>query len=58
VAGLAAVPYLLFTTINYLDFPMGSGVPLEDSAFCALLDINIVPEVSEEWEEKLSTPPV
>lgn len=38
VAGLAAIPYLLFTTINYVDKPYGSGNYLEESAFCALLE--------------------
>ncbi len=47
VSGLAAVPYFLFTTINYIDLPFGSGNYLEDSAFCALLDINISPKVRQ-----------
>jgi hypothetical protein len=45
VAGLAAVPYLLFTDVNYIDQPMGSGNFLNESAFCALLDLNIYPKV-------------
>ena len=45
MAGIAAIPYLLFTTINYVDYPLGSGNDLQDSAFCALLDINITPQV-------------
>ena len=45
VAGLAAVPYLLFTDVNYIDQPMGSGNFLNESAFCALLDQNIYPKV-------------
>lgn len=44
VAGLAAVPYLLFTDVNYIDQPMGSGNFLNESAFCALLDQNIYPK--------------
>lgn len=44
VAGLAAVPYLLFTRINYVDYPLGTGHYLDESAFCALLDINITPK--------------
>jgi hypothetical protein len=45
VAGLAAIPYLLFTDVNYLDYPFGSGNFMKESAFCALLDINISPTV-------------
>ena len=45
MAGLAAVPYLLFTDVNYIDQPMGSGNFLNESAFCALLDQNIYPKV-------------
>ncbi len=45
VAALAAIPYLLFTNINYVDFPYGSGNYLKESAFCAMLDINISPQV-------------
>ena len=41
IASLAAVPYMLFTTINYLDFPFGSGNNINESAFCALLEHNI-----------------
>ena len=45
VAGLAAIPYLLFTDVNYIDNPIGSGNFLNESAFCALLDPNIYPQV-------------
>ena len=45
IAGMAAIPYLLFTAINYVDYPYGSGNYLNESAFCALLDINITPKV-------------
>ena len=51
-AAVAAIPYLLFTKINYIDFPWGSGNYLEDSAFCALLDINITPQVRRRKDEK------
>ena len=37
IAGLAAIPYFLFTTLNYLDYPTNSGNYLQDSAFCAML---------------------
>ena len=47
IAVLAGIPYLLFTSINYVDYPLGSGNNLEDSAFCALLDINITPQVKK-----------
>lgn len=49
LAAIAAIPYLLFTTINYVDYPLGSGKYLEDSAFCALLDINISPKVTKNF---------
>ena len=49
VAGLAAIPYLLFTKLNYLDNPLGSGNFIDESAFCAMLDINISPEVCQEF---------
>ena len=42
---LSALPYAFFTKINYIDRPLGSGHFLADSAFCALLDENIRPEV-------------
>ena len=37
IAGLAAIPYFLFTKLNYLDYPTGSEKFLQDSAFCAML---------------------
>ena len=49
VAALAAIPYLLFTKLNYLDNPLGSGNFIDESAFCAMLDINISPEVCQEF---------
>ena len=42
---LLATPYALFTKINYVDRPLGSGKLLPQSAFCALLDDNIYPKV-------------
>ncbi len=41
----SAVPYALFTRINYIDRPLHSGNVLPESAFCALLDDNIYPKV-------------
>ena len=45
VSFLSALPYAFFTKLNYIDRPLGSGVYLEESAFCALLDENIKPKV-------------
>ncbi len=45
VSMLSAVPYALFTKLNYVDRPLGSGNYLPQSAFCALLDSNIYPQV-------------
>jgi len=44
VAILASVPHLLFTKLNYVDFPIKSGNFLEDSSYCAMLDENIYPK--------------
>ena len=41
----AATPFFLFTRVNYIDRPLGSGHFLQDSAFCALLSENIYPRV-------------
>ncbi|XP_025410933.1 neuropeptides capa receptor [Sipha flava] len=38
---LAALPFAMFTTVDYVDFPPGSGYPLYESAFCAMLDKNV-----------------
>ena len=43
ISFLAAVPYAHFTRVNYVN---RGGRRLEQSAFCALLDQNIKPEVS------------
>ena len=34
IASLAAVPYMLFTSINYIEF---QGKEIKESAFCTLL---------------------
>ena len=47
----ASVPHLLFTKINYIDDPHSahtSDQPLPQSAFCAMMDDNIYPEVT--WQ--------
>ena len=45
LAMLSAIPYALFTRLNYVDRPLGSGNFLHESAFCALLESNIYPQV-------------
>ena len=45
----AAMPYFLFTRINYIDRPLNSGQFLDDSAFCALLSDNIYPKVQSSF---------
>ncbi|TRY73343.1 hypothetical protein TCAL_15738, partial [Tigriopus californicus] len=40
---VSAIPYAIFTRLNYIDRPLNSGNYLEESAFCALLDDNIYP---------------
>ena len=47
VALLASVPHLVFTKINYIDYPYHSGTFICDSAFCAMLDENIHPSVNQ-----------
>ena len=47
IALLASVPHLVFTQINYIDYPYQSGNFICESAFCAMLDENINPPVSE-----------
>lgn len=37
VALVSAIPFAAFTTVNYLDFPPGSGDIIQESAFCAML---------------------
>ena len=46
ISMISAIPYALFTKLNYVDRPLGSGNNLPESAFCALLDNNIYPHVS------------
>ena len=45
ISFLSALPYAFFTQLNYIDRPLGSGLFLQQSAFCALLDANISPKV-------------
>ena len=48
LAGLAAIPYLLFTTITLMvDDPPGSKNFIEESAICVLLPTNITPQVRQ-----------
>lgn len=51
---LSAIPYALFTQLNYVDRPLGSGNFLPESAFCALLDSNIYPKVKHKLNLKMS----
>ena len=43
---ISALPYAVFTRLNYIDRPLNSGNFLPESAFCALLDENIYPTVT------------
>ena len=48
VSFLSALPYAFFTKLNYIHRPLSSNRTediLDDSAFCALLDENIYPQV-------------
>jgi hypothetical protein len=48
ISFLSALPYAFFTKLNYIHRPLNSSLPedvLQDSAFCALLDENIYPQV-------------
>ena len=47
VSMLASVPHLLFTKINYIPFPYPDGPLAPESAFCAMLDIPSVSEMTE-----------
>ncbi|XP_071452814.1 neuropeptides capa receptor-like [Hetaerina americana] len=40
---LAALPFAVFTTVNYVAYPPDSGHIVLESAFCAMLDENIPP---------------
>ncbi|XP_067000362.2 neuropeptides capa receptor [Anabrus simplex] len=37
----SAVPFAAYTTVNYIDYPPGSGNIVAESAFCAMLDENV-----------------
>ena len=54
IALLASVPHLVFTQINYIDYPYQSGNYVCESAFCAMLDENIHPAVSTPLQTCLS----
>nr|UQU42801.1 neuropeptides capa receptor [Bemisia tabaci] len=41
LALLGASPFAAFTTVNYIDYPPGSGLLVYESAFCAMLDSNM-----------------
>ncbi|XP_050056870.1 neuropeptides capa receptor isoform X2 [Aphis gossypii] len=41
ISFFAALPFAMFTTVDYVDYPPGSGDPLYESAFCAMLDKNV-----------------
>ncbi|CAH1393908.1 unnamed protein product [Nezara viridula] len=41
VSLMCALPFAVFTTVNYIDYPPYSGNILEESAFCAMLEANI-----------------
>ncbi|XP_014245067.1 neuropeptides capa receptor-like [Cimex lectularius] len=38
---ICATPFAIFTTVNYLDYPPGTGKMVHESAFCAMLENNI-----------------
>ncbi|XP_029344196.1 neuropeptides capa receptor [Acyrthosiphon pisum] len=40
ISFFAALPFAMFTTVDYVDFPPGNG-PILESAFCAMLDKNV-----------------
>ena len=50
ISMISAIPYALFTKLNYVDRPLGSGKVLEKSAFCALLEDNIYPRYYPVYE--------
>lgn len=37
IAFVSAVPFAVFTTVDYLEFPENSGVLVNESAFCGML---------------------
>ncbi|XP_049938852.1 neuropeptides capa receptor-like [Schistocerca serialis cubense] len=41
IAFVSAVPFAYYTTVDYVEYPPGSGAPLEESAFCAMLMHNL-----------------
>ena len=45
VSMISAIPYAIFTKLNYVDRPLGSENYIQNSAFCALLETNIYPQV-------------
>ena len=49
ISFLSSLPYAVFTKLNYIDRPRGSGQYMQDSAFCALIDDNIWPRVNKNF---------
>ena len=43
---ISASPFGIYTTVNYIDFPPGSGKMVEESAFCAMLEKNTLLQIS------------
>ncbi|KAK9497870.1 hypothetical protein O3M35_003780 [Rhynocoris fuscipes] len=44
ISFFSALPFAVFTTINYIDWPIGSGIAVNESAFCAMLKDNVPPD--------------
>ncbi|XP_076336558.1 neuropeptides capa receptor-like [Tachypleus tridentatus] len=36
IAGISSIPFAVFTKVNYVEYPRGSGILLRESAFCSL----------------------
>ena len=43
VSFICATPFALYSTVNYIDFPPGTGKIVTESAFCAMLQENLPP---------------
>ncbi|XP_012268179.2 neuropeptides capa receptor-like [Athalia rosae] len=43
VALVCALPFAIYTTVYYVEFPIGSGLHVEDSAICAMLQHSMPP---------------
>ncbi|XP_034240930.1 neuropeptides capa receptor-like [Thrips palmi] len=46
VSFIAALPFAVLSTVHYLEWPIGSGVVAQESAFCTMLDSYMVFETS------------